>query len=124
MLEAGTMGRALLLRAIAIILAAFCAVYVGDALIARYRIAYHRQSTLSRVTVYYSATMKNSKTMIFGGEPDTMYRASTHFFRISATLRAGLCKQNHRPRLDGIRGRLGGRLYQPLRSRSAVICAT
>lgn len=72
MLEAGTMGRALFLRGIGIILAAFCVAYVGDALVARYRVAYHKESALSSVTVYYSTVMKNSKTVIFGGEPDTI----------------------------------------------------
>jgi hypothetical protein len=72
MLEAGTMGRVLFLRGVAIIIAAFCTAYVGDTLIARYRVATHKASALSAVTVYYSATMKNNKVVIFGGEPDTV----------------------------------------------------
>jgi hypothetical protein len=72
MLEAGTMGRALFLRGLAIIVAGFSVIYVGDALIARYRFAYRRDSLLSNVTVYYSTTLKNSKVVIFGGQPDTL----------------------------------------------------
>ena len=66
------MGRALFLRGLAIVLAGFCLVYVGDALIARFRFAYRKESVLSTVSVYYSTTLKNSKVVIFGGQPDTL----------------------------------------------------
>ena len=72
MLEAGTMGRMLFVRGLAIVVAAFCICYLGDAGIARYRVAFDRDRALSSVTVYYSTTLKNNKTMIFGGEPGTV----------------------------------------------------
>jgi hypothetical protein len=72
MLEAGTMGRALFLRGLAILLGGFCIVYISDALIARYRIVYQKESALSVVTVYYSAALKNGKIAIFGGQPAKM----------------------------------------------------
>jgi hypothetical protein len=72
MLEAGTMGRTLVLRGAVIAIAIFCTAYLGDAAIARVRMARDKNGALSNVTVYYSATMKNSKVVIFGGEPDTV----------------------------------------------------
>jgi hypothetical protein len=72
MLEAGTMGRVLFLRGLAIIVAVFCVAYIGDALVARFRISYDRQGALSVVTVYYSAALKNNRSVIFGGEPSKM----------------------------------------------------
>ena|ERR1700722_953291 len=72
MLEAGTMGRTLFLRGVGIVIAAMCVTYLGDTLIARYRVVTHRNSVLSSVNIYYSATMKNNKVVIFGGEPDNI----------------------------------------------------
>jgi hypothetical protein len=72
MLEAGTMGRALFLRGAGIVLAAACLTYLGDTLIARYRVVTHKESALSSMSIYYSTTMKNNKVVIFGGAPDTI----------------------------------------------------
>lgn len=70
MLESSTMGRTLFLRGLVVALAAFCAAYLIDTLVARYRVATHQDTALSTVTVYYSAALKNNKTLIFGGQPD------------------------------------------------------
>lgn len=66
------MGRTLFLRGVVILVGAFCISYALDAGIARYRVSYDTDETLSRVTVYYSTTLKNNKSVIFTGDPDTV----------------------------------------------------
>lgn len=66
------MGRTLALRGAVTVLVALCLTYLGDTLVARYRVAFQRQNALSDVTVYYSTALKNNKIMIFGGQPDTV----------------------------------------------------